>query len=309
MFAPRRQGELRLPLPEAVFAFISPELGRLPTLAAVDRQIHACYAAIATKGDAARLRRRAHRHRVTRTDVRDERSGKIPCNRHQLESGLTRVDGVVWLVGNPVARRRPIVRVRLIEHLDVVQHLDPIDSAPAGDDQFQRESVQQLKLFAVHAKCDHHFPVARVIDSQRFHEFRLFWHDRLVQATEAYLQGAWFHAGPIQYVLQADTGPKRIAHRSVRPLGAGNSRLHINAGIAGTLADRSKLHAWQSMKDILGGQRQRLVYMPTYGQPKFVEVDLARKVGPVPAHIMLIIRREHALVENLKWGFEPGRAS
>src|SRR5258706_13744649 len=62
------------------------------------------------------------------------------------------------------------------------------------------------------------------------------------------------------------------------------------------------------MKDILSGQRQRLVYMPTYGQAKFVEVDLARKVGPVPAHIMLIIRREDSLVENLKWGFEPGRA-
>src|SRR2546430_12017097 len=136
MFAPRRQGELRLPLPEAVFTFISPELGRLPTLPAVDRQIHARYAAIATKGDAARLRRRAHRHRVARTDVRDERSGKVSCNWHQLESGLTRVDGVVWRVGNPVARRRPVVRIRLLEHLDVVQHLDPKDSAPAGDDQF-----------------------------------------------------------------------------------------------------------------------------------------------------------------------------
>src|SRR3984893_1586340 len=114
MFAPRRQGELRLPLPEAVFAFISPELGRLPTFPAVDRQIHARYAAIATKGDAACLRRRAHRHHVARTDVRDERSGKVSCNRHQLESGLTPVDGVVWRVGNPVGLARWL-RARGIE--------------------------------------------------------------------------------------------------------------------------------------------------------------------------------------------------
>jgi DMSO/TMAO reductase YedYZ molybdopterin-dependent catalytic subunit len=33
---------------------------------------------------------------------------------------------------------------------------------------------------------------------------------RLVQTAETYLQGAWFHAGPIQDVLQADTGPMRM---------------------------------------------------------------------------------------------------
>ena len=35
-----------------------------------------------------------------------------------------------------------------------------------------------------------YFPVARVIDCQRFHEFRRVRYDRLVQTTEAYLQGA-----------------------------------------------------------------------------------------------------------------------
>jgi hypothetical protein len=86
------------------------------------------YDTIATKGNAARLRRGAHRHRIVRTDVRDERSGNVSCDRHKPESGLTRIDGVVWHVGNPVAHRRPVVRVELIEHLDIIQHLDPIDS-------------------------------------------------------------------------------------------------------------------------------------------------------------------------------------
>ena len=76
----------------------------------------------------------------------------------------------------------------------------------------------------------------------------------------------------------------------------------------GTLADRSKLHARQPMKDVLSGQRQRLIYMAPNSQAKLVDIYIARKVGPMPTYIMLIIRREDALVENLKWGFEPGRA-
>ena len=74
--------------------------------------------------------------------------------------------------------------------------------------------------------------------------------------------------------------PKRITHRAVRPLGAGNSRLYVNARIAGTLADRSKLHAWQAMKDVLSGQRQRLIYIPLNGQAKLVDIYIARESWP-----------------------------
>src|SRR5258708_20142015 len=47
--AARRQRELRLPLPEAVCPLIGTELGRLPVLAAIDRQIDAANAAIAAE--------------------------------------------------------------------------------------------------------------------------------------------------------------------------------------------------------------------------------------------------------------------
>src|ERR1700680_965799 len=70
--AARRQRELRLPLPEAVFALVGTELGRLPALAAIDRQIDAGNAAIAAEGDAPRRSRRARRHAVAVADVGDE---------------------------------------------------------------------------------------------------------------------------------------------------------------------------------------------------------------------------------------------
>ena len=63
------------------------------------------------------------------------------------------------------------------------------------------------------------------------------------------------------------------------------------------------------MKDILDGQGKRLIHVAANGQAEFVDVYRARKIGPMPAHIVLIVRREDALVEDLERGFEPGRAS
>src|ERR1700687_5671120 len=45
--------------------------------------------------------------------------------------------------------------------------------------------------------------------------------------------------------------------------------------------------------------------MPAHGQAKLVNIHLVREVCPMPAHIVLIIRREYALVKILKGGFEP----
>src|ERR1700730_16841392 len=56
--AARRQRKLRLPLPKAVCPLVGTELGRLPALAAIDRQIDAGNAAIAAEGDAPRRSRR-----------------------------------------------------------------------------------------------------------------------------------------------------------------------------------------------------------------------------------------------------------
>src|ERR1700716_4438945 len=56
--AARRQRELRLPLPKAVCPLVGTELGRLPALAAIDRQIDAGNAAVAAEGDAQHRSRR-----------------------------------------------------------------------------------------------------------------------------------------------------------------------------------------------------------------------------------------------------------
>src|SRR3982075_1204918 len=56
--AARRQRKLRLPLPKAVCPLVGTELGRLPALAAIDRQIDAGNAAVAAEGDAQHRSRR-----------------------------------------------------------------------------------------------------------------------------------------------------------------------------------------------------------------------------------------------------------
>src|SRR6266851_9507085 len=212
LLAARRQRKLRLPLPKAICPLVGAELGRLPALAAIDRQIDADNAAIAAEGDAPRRSRSTGRQAVAVADVGDERPRRIAGHRHHLESGLAGLDGTVRRIRYAVARRRPVIGVGLIQHLDVVQHLDPVDPAPAGHDEPQRKSVQQWKLLAVHGESDHHLAVASVIDGERLQEFRRVLHDRLVQAAEADLNGARFYTGTVKHVLETHTGPDRVAH-------------------------------------------------------------------------------------------------
>src|SRR5258707_14599514 len=96
--AARGQGKLRLPLPEAVGPLIDTELGRLPALAAIDRQIDAGNAAIAAEGDAARRSRRSRRHAAAVVDVGDEQTRNIAGHRHHLESGLVELDSIVLCI-------------------------------------------------------------------------------------------------------------------------------------------------------------------------------------------------------------------
>ncbi len=90
--APHWQRKLRLPLPKAICPLVGAELGRLPALAAIDRQIDAGNAAIAAEGDAPRRSRRTGRQAVAVADVGDERPRSITGHRHHLESGLAGLD-------------------------------------------------------------------------------------------------------------------------------------------------------------------------------------------------------------------------
>src|SRR6202140_2698017 len=236
--AARRQRKLRLPLPKAVCSLIDTKLRRLPALAAIDRQIDAGNAAIAAEGDAARRSRRPRRHAVAVTDVGDERPRRIAGHRHHLESGLARLDGIVRRIGHAIASRRPVIGVGLIQHFDIVQHLDPVNPAPAGHDESQRKSVQQWKLLAVHGESDHRLAVASGIDGERLQEFRRVLHHRLVQATEADLNGTRLYTSTVKHVLETHTGPDRVAHRTICPLRAGNAWFGIDPRSAGALVDR-----------------------------------------------------------------------
>src|SRR5258708_35718262 len=75
--AARRQRKWRLPLPKAVCPLVGTELGRLPALAAIDRQIDAGNAAIAAEGDAPRRSRRPRRYAVAVAAIGDERPRSI----------------------------------------------------------------------------------------------------------------------------------------------------------------------------------------------------------------------------------------
>src|SRR6266404_5131232 len=216
--AARRQRKLRLPLPETVCSLVGTELGRLPVLAAIDRQIDAGNAAISTEGDAPRRSRGPRRHAVAVADVGDERPRNVAGDWHHLESGLAGLDGIVRRIGHAVASRRPVIGVGPIQYFDVVQHLDPVDGAPAGQNEPQRKSVQQWKLLAVHGESDHHLAVASVIDGERLQKFRRALHHRLVQAAEANLNGARLYSGAIKHVLETHTGPVRVPQSTICPL-------------------------------------------------------------------------------------------
>ena len=68
---------VRLPLPKSVFSFVLAELRLVPALAAVDREIDACHAAIAPESDAAQQRGRTSLHLTAGRNIRDEGSGTI----------------------------------------------------------------------------------------------------------------------------------------------------------------------------------------------------------------------------------------
>jgi hypothetical protein len=180
--------------------------------------------------------------------------------------------------------------------------------APAGRNEPQRKSVQQWKLLAVHGERDHHLAVAGVIDGERLQKFRRARHHRLVQAAEADLNGARFYAGTVKHVLETHTGPDRVAHRTVGPLSAGNARFGVEPRSAGALVDRGDIYSRQALQNILERQRKRLIDLAAHRQTIAIHIDVARKIRPVPADIMLLVWGEHAFVEDVEGRLKPWRA-
>src|ERR1700760_235929 len=74
VFAGGRQGDRSLPLPEAELALVLAKCGRLPALAAVNRQIDTCHAGIAAERNAADQRRGIGLYGLAGFEIRDERS-------------------------------------------------------------------------------------------------------------------------------------------------------------------------------------------------------------------------------------------
>src|SRR5580692_9402982 len=97
-----RQRQFRLPLPKAVLSLVRTKLGRLPTLAAIDRCINTCDAAITTEGDAADKRLCSHLDLVAIMNVRNEGSRYIPGGRDEAEALVARLDRVVRNIGYTV---------------------------------------------------------------------------------------------------------------------------------------------------------------------------------------------------------------
>jgi hypothetical protein len=123
-----------------------------------------------------------------------------------------------------------------VQDFDVAEHLDPIGGVPPRHDQPQREVVQERELLVIHGECNHHFAVAGMIDIKRLPEVGSVGYYRFVQPVEANLYRAWFDAGAIQHVLEADAGPFGITHRAVRPLRTCHAR-PVAPRIAGALID------------------------------------------------------------------------
>src|SRR6516165_9960634 len=168
----RDRRERLLPLTKAIFAFVLAKLRPLPALAAVAGEIYPGYAAVAAEGNAASEPRGTRLQPLTRHDVGDEGARYHSVDRHRLEPRFSRPHARMRRIRNGVGGLHPVVGIRMIKHLDVVKHLDPVRGVPTRHDQPQREAVEQRKLLAVHRVGEHDLAIARVVDSERFHQFR-----------------------------------------------------------------------------------------------------------------------------------------
>src|SRR6202000_2775008 len=128
---------------------------------------------------------------------------------------------------------------------------------------------------AVHGERDHHLAVSRMIDGHRFQEFRRAIQRRLVQAAEADLYRAGLYAGAVEHILEAHAAPQRVAHRTVRPLRAGDAWFGVEARSASALADRGYLET-RHAQNIFDRERQRLVDHPAHLEPEGANINLAR---------------------------------
>jgi hypothetical protein len=194
------------------------------------------------------------------------------------------------------------------QDLDVVEHLDPIGRIPARNHEPQWKAIQQRKLLAVHRIGDHHLAIARMVDVERLHQPRRIRHDRLVEAAETHLHRAGLHTRAIEHVFEAHASPQRVAHRAVRPLRAGYSGHEESARVAGTLVDGCQFHARQSMEQVVERQRQGPLHMAMHGEAKSGDIDRGRDPGPMPAHVELVVGREHAFVKDFPGRLEEGRS-
>jgi len=118
---------------------------------------------------------------------------------------------------------------------------------------------------------------------------------------------ACFTPARSKHVPQTHPGPEARCSSSRSPIARPERAVHVNARVS----RRTSLTAASSTRgktiedEVVQRQRQRLIDLPAHRQAKLVNIDLTREIRPVPAHIVLVIRREDAPVKILKRGFEP----
>src|ERR1051325_11866950 len=119
-----RELDRGLPRPERVLAEVAAELGRLPGLAAVARQLDLLDAMAAVEGDAAHHAGGACLELGTVGEGGDERANIEPRDRHGLVRLAARRDTGAAVIGNAICGLHPEVVEHGIDHGDLIDVLD-----------------------------------------------------------------------------------------------------------------------------------------------------------------------------------------
>ncbi len=211
------------------------------------------------------------------------------------------------VVGNPVCRRHEETVIDMIQHFDFIQVLDPICAEIPGYDQFNRITVQERNIGAVHGPGDDRLAAEGVIDIERLDEIRRGRQHWLIEAVETHLFGVGQHTGMFQHGLQRHTDPASIPHGAVAKLGAEHTRRRKGAAVAGALVDRH--HFDCRCNRLQFGQRQRQFARDAAADLQTIGACINRggDIGQVVAHEKCIVRSKRPFVEYTERRFKMRR--
>jgi hypothetical protein len=156
--------------------------------------------------------------------------------------------------------------------------LRPICAVIARHDEAHRIAIEPRELFTVHLIGDHHFPIACVVDIQRFEKVGRRRERGLVEAVENDLASACLNPGLVKKRLQRHDTLAGISHCAVRKLPTAYSRFEKSPAVPRTLRDGDNLDWLEARLEFGQGYGESPVDFPADSDPIRPGIDRQRNV-------------------------------